>query len=1016
VDDRVQTSAAPAVAADGGQSSPAVEAAAQRQRTRRWLVRLLSGLAVLTLVISSALIFAVLPQASRESQRALTRVAAIGDLETLVGTQPNDQRAYMLTRNAIFLAQFDERTTSAERAAASLEASANARERALLGAAMRDYRFFVAEHPEVVALVDAGDQEAAINVSFGAARTHRLAAEHRLHALHDIVATESKARLATNHRWAVGLTLGLLVLSVGPAVASFVLGRTLRRAADEAAAIADRERLAKAQRVAQLGSWEDDLTTGAVFWSDELFRILGYERDDVAPSLAAFVERVHPDDAPRVRDVVGGAIATGGGPFEFVNRIVRPGGEVRWLESQGEVVVGADGNAVSVVGTALDVTERQETMDQVRRARERLADQAAEMQHRAHHDALTELPNRALLHDRIEETLGDGTPAALLVLDLDGFKRVNDSLGHAIGDELLRLVGQRLTRSVRGAPRPRRGGAEPCPADLVARIGADEFAILLSDADEAAACLVAERVIAECGEPFRLGGRELRLSASVGVARTDWSSGPRDIVRDADVAMYQSKGAGGGRLTIFDPAMHAALVERFTLEAELRAAVDAGALTLYYQPIADPRTGVVDKVEALVRWQHPERGFLPPDSFIPLAEETGVIVPLGAWVLEEACRELVRLSESDVGASELRMAVNLSGRQLEDAGLVAMVAEVLARHALDPSRIVLEVTETVLMEHASYSLVALRELDALGVRLAIDDFGTGYSSLSRLRTLPVSELKIDKSFIDEVDVAGERAPVVAAIIALAHGLGHSVVAEGVEHAGQLASLARLGCDRVQGYLLSRPVPAAELRALLSSSSSGAGGAAAPFAPFAELVASSLSPSSVDDDRVASAMSVVERAVGTGGVVVDGGGGGDGLVQLLLAELSRLTGLESTYLTRIDYDADEQEIVAAHNSGDGPMRIDPDVRVPWEDTICRRALAGGPRATSDVHADYAESVAAAQLGMTGYAMAPVVDGGGSIVGTLCAATASGRSVDEGTVALLNVFSRLIGEALAQHDAA
>jgi diguanylate cyclase (GGDEF)-like protein/PAS domain S-box-containing protein len=927
------------------------------------------------------MVLAVLPASARLSRGAIAEVADIGDLETLVDAQVGDERGFLLTRDSTNLDRFEERRRSVAAIADRLDSASSARERSLLTGAMSAYRRFVADHDALVQRALAGDWADAAAQSSGSARTHQLDAGRRLHHLHDVVAAESRSELADNHRHAVLLTVLLFGLSFVPAAAAFVLGRTLHRLDQDAAVASERSRLAQAQRVAHLGSWEQDLRTGTVVWSEELYRILGYD-PEMDASLEGFLVLVHPDDVEAVRHAVGQGLETGQ-RFEFLNRIVRPDGAVRWLASQGEFVLGPDGEPVSVVGTAHDITE-------ARLAQERLAGTEAEMRHRAYHDSLTGLPNRALLLERLDDALGGSGSVAVLLLDLDGFKRINDSLGHLVGDQLLTRVAQRLVSSVRGADERVDGDSAPGRLpDTVCRLGGDEFAILLAGVEEPDARAVADRVLEAFDQTFRIDGRELTVCASVGLVMPSWTSSAQEVLRDADVAMYAAKEAGGARYASFDPAMHAAVVERMALEADLRVAIESGSLSVHYQPIVDPRTGAVDKLEALVRWVHPERGLLGPDRFIPLAEETGLIVPLGEFVLREACREVVR---HDRRHPNLQVAVNLSARQLEEPDLAATVSAALDESGVAPARLVLEVTESILMENGPSAVDVLDELRGLGVGLAIDDFGTGYSSLNRLRTLPVAEIKIDKSFIDELD-EGEQAPVVAAIIALAHSLGRSVVAEGVEKATQLATLSRLGCDRVQGYLMSRPLPPAELDELLAFPT-----------PFSGIVPPNQSAVREIDHEV---MAAVARAVEAGGDI-------DAMVRPLLAELAALTGLESAYLTRIDFDRGVQEVVVAHNAGE-PL-VPEGIVVPWQDTLCRRALAGGPHATSNVPRDYPDCVAAGEAGIQAYAMVPVMGPGGAMLGTLCAASAASRVVDVGTVGLMEVFSRLIGEAIGEGAAA
>jgi diguanylate cyclase (GGDEF)-like protein/PAS domain S-box-containing protein len=952
----------------------------------RTLVWLLGAAAAAALAASGVLVFSVVPASSRYSSSAIAEVSAAEELHVHVLAQANDERAYLLTGEDRYLTEFDAGTRQVGKLARDLERLNTEDEESTLQTALSAHRRYLGLHGQVVTLAQSGRQGDAVALVMGEGRDARLEVERRLNAVVDQVRADSRAELSTTNRRAVTLTIIMLALSFVPAGAAIALGRVLRRLGQEEARDAERQRLADAQRVASLGSWEHESADGTTIWSDELYRILGYEPRGIGAGLDAFVAAVHPEDRAQVAGLIKHAMTAGQG-FELRHRIVRPGGDVRWVESHGQRRPDAGGRPGVLVATALDVTERQIAAQQAQRAQAELASQEAEIRHRAYHDALTGLPNRGLLLDRIGAALSptddSATDVAVLLLDLDGFKRINDSFGHGVGDMLLAQVGERLAGCIRAdRARPAR------TPDTVARLGGDEFALLLVDVSMEEALAVADRALTQCGAPFVLDGRRLQISASIGLTMAPATATATEALRDADVAMYVAKDAGRGRCVVFDPAMRTAVVERLVLESELVAAVEAEALTLHYQPIVDPTTGTVAKVEALVRWPHPTRGLIPPDQFIPLAEETGLIVPLGAWVLGEACRELARHVARQ---PHLKVAVNVSARQLEESDLVTTVNRALRTSGLAPDRLVLEVTESVLMGKGTGPISALEQLRAIGVGLAIDDFGTGYSSLSRLRTLPVGELKIDKSFIDEVDHDGERAPVVAAVIALGHSLGRTIVAEGVESTAQLAALTRLGCDHVQGYLFSRPLPPEELAELMAFS-----------APFAALVPTGAATAHPIDGEI---MATVARAVESGANL-------DGVIGPLLAEVSRLAGLESAYLTTIDLEGRTQHVVAAHNRGE--LVVSPGASVPWLDTICRRALAEGPRTSSNVARDFPPNEAAAALGMVSYAMVPVTTAGGLLVGTLCAASPVARAVDDRTLAVMEVFARVIADAV-EHEA-
>jgi diguanylate cyclase (GGDEF)-like protein len=427
------------------------------------------------------------------------------------------------------------------------------------------------------------------------------------------------------------------------------------------------------------------------------------------------------------------------------------------------------------------------------------ARRAAELARMAFHDTLTGLPNRALLLDRLEQALLRGSrhsrPVAVLFVDLDNFKLVNDSLGHEAGDLLLQQVGERLRAAMRAE-------------DTLARFGGDEFVVLLEEpADAAEALGVADRLAGALRTPVELEGRPMVVEASIGVALSGpGRERPADLLRDADLALYRAKTAGKARSALFEPGLAAAAVRRLELENDLRRALERQEFCLYYQPIVELATGELAGWEALVRWQHPEQGLVPPGEFIPIAEETGLIVPIGEWVLQEACRQ-AREWQDQAGACRRVMSVNLSGRQFQQPSLVDDVRHVLASAGLDPRALKLEITESVVMQDVAAASATLTALAALGVRIAIDDFGTGYSSLAYLKRFPIETLKIDRSFVSGIVQDPQDAAIVRSVIALAKTLNLTVTAEGIETPGQQARLEELGCDLGQGYLFGRPLPA-----------------------------------------------------------------------------------------------------------------------------------------------------------------------------------------------------------------
>jgi diguanylate cyclase (GGDEF)-like protein len=444
----------------------------------------------------------------------------------------------------------------------------------------------------------------------------------------------------------------------------------------------------------------------------------------------------------------------------------------------------------------------------------------------ANHDSLTGLANRAAFRARLEAALArperrSGTLAVLFV-DLDDFKDVNDTLGHAAGDELLSVVAARLETTVR-------------PGDLVARLGGDEFALLLDGVpDPAVALAVAERTVTALAAPVEINGTWVHVGASVGLAMRHDDSDPESFMREADVAMYTAKGRGKNRVEQYDAVLDEAVVEHNELKADMAGAAGRGEFVLDYQPIVDLATGTFAGVEALVRWQHPTRGLLPPFAFIDLAEETGAIVGIGAWVLETAARQ-VQSWRRRYGLAALWISVNVSVRQLDDPGFAALVGDVLQRTGLDPARLVLEVTESVLADPAGGAAGALERLRQLGVRVALDDFGAGYSSIGYLRQLPVDILKIDRSFVSGEHANRPGDVLLDALVGLADRLGLDVIPEGIEEHDQLIRLQALGCRTGQGFLLSRPMPAAAIDQLLAAPEPLLGLELANTAPSGQLV-------------------------------------------------------------------------------------------------------------------------------------------------------------------------------------
>ncbi|MDQ3779861.1 MAG: EAL domain-containing protein [Chloroflexota bacterium] len=519
-------------------------------------------------------------------------------------------------------------------------------------------------------------------------------------------------------------------------------------------------------------------------------RVLGYGPDELIGQNALAL--IHPDDLPRVDVLFAECLATPGVNVLADFRFRHKDGSWRWLEAVGTNLL--DNPSVGgIVVNSRDVTDR-------RRAEERLV-------HLAYHDPLTAQPNRAFFMERLDEALGrtrrGAAPVAVLFLDLDGFKLINDSHGHHAGDALLAQVGERLRDCLP-------------PGVTLARLGGDEFAVLLEEitgTNEAGR--VAERLIGALRRPFVLEGGETYINASVGVAvSTRRRSRSVDLLRSADIALYRAKATGWGTFAIFEPRMQAPVTERLERETALRRALERDELELHYQPKVELATGRIVGAEALVRWAHPEHGLLPPDDFIPAAEETGLIVPLGRWALREACRQARGWRQARPEAPPL-ICVNLSARQLREAGLVQDVAQALEESELEPSRLVLEIMETTAMSNLPDAQQALRALHKLGVRLAIDDFGTGYSSLGSLRDLAVDTLKIDGSFIAGLGKDRTSLAIVRAVTVLAHDFGVEVVAEGVETADQVTRLRELNVEFGQGFYFAPPLASEAFADLLA---------------------------------------------------------------------------------------------------------------------------------------------------------------------------------------------------------
>jgi len=547
------------------------------------------------------------------------------------------------------------------------------------------------------------------------------------------------------------------------------------------------EALRLGQMVGRIGVYRRDLVTGLLHIDPAMREIMALPEGDGPITTAKWLELIVPEDRWRVVENIREACASGAPELsvDYCTRCPRTG-KPRYIEVRARYQFDPDGKPISATGVAIDVTERKEV-------EQRLA-------HAAHHDSLTDLPNRTLFRLRLDEALARarrGIGFALLCLDLDRFKEVNDTLGHPIGDRLLVAAAERLKRQLR-------------ETDTLARLGGDEFAILQSfllEPQEAAA--LARRLIETLSRPFVIDGQHVIVGVSIGIALAPRDGGETEsLLSAADMALYRAKSDGRGVWRYFEPAMNHRMQERRELELDLRRALAENQLELFYQPIVDVASRQVKSFEALLRWRHPQRGLLSPDLFIPLAEEIGLISPLGEWVLRQAC------ADAAGWPGEIGVAVNFSPVQFQSRSLVSQIASALRQSGLSPRRFEVEITESVLIKDTDATLATLRALKAQGVRIAMDDFGTGYSSLSYLQTFPFDKVKIDRSFTCNLDRSRKSAAIVRAVVSLCDGLDMVVLAEGVETEAQLEALRREGCSQAQGYLFSRPVAADQLPSLM----------------------------------------------------------------------------------------------------------------------------------------------------------------------------------------------------------
>jgi diguanylate cyclase (GGDEF)-like protein/PAS domain S-box-containing protein len=553
------------------------------------------------------------------------------------------------------------------------------------------------------------------------------------------------------------------------------------------------ERYALAARGANDGLWDWNIQTGHVYFSPRWKAMLGWRENEIGNNPEEWFNRIHDADRKRVKEEIA-AHRNGSTPhFESEHRMLHRDGTFRWMLNRGLAVFDDSGKTLRMAGSQTDITERKVS------------------------DPLTGLPNRLLFIDRLGRLIKHAKRRkdalfAILFLDLDGFKMINDSLGHLVGDQLLLGVANRLEKCLRSTDTVARLGE----SFTVARLGGDEFTVLLDDLkDPNDAKRAADRLMKALAPPFILGGKEVFTSVSIGIALSNTAyDQPEDMLRDADTAMYRAKSLGKARFEVFDADMRASVMARLQLETDLRGALEREEFRNFYQPIVSLDSGRIVGFEALLRWQHPTRGLIGPEEFILVAEETGLIRELGWWNLREACRQMSDWRTGPNGRQDLIISVNLSAKQFLQPNLVVDIRKLLQELPLSPDALKLEITESAVMADPSAAVEMLQQIKSIGIRLAIDDFGTGYSSLSYLHRFPLDTLKIDRSFIHDMQDDGEGMEIARTILPMANNLRLDVVAEGVETIEQVALLKQLHCKYAQGYYFSKPLSAEGTTALL----------------------------------------------------------------------------------------------------------------------------------------------------------------------------------------------------------
>jgi diguanylate cyclase (GGDEF)-like protein/PAS domain S-box-containing protein len=579
-----------------------------------------------------------------------------------------------------------------------------------------------------------------------------------------------------------------------PMILSYRVRYMLRGSHTLDALLKSEVRLGLAQRIAKIGNWEWRPDTNQFTASAEFCRLMGVRPQDFAGTFDAFIQLVHAEDRDRVEQALKD-ILTARVPCDIDHRLILPNGASFTVNLQAEAVIDDQMKAFSIVGTAQDITDRKQSEREIHRL--------------AYFDSLTGLPNRVLFKDRVEQALLHArryrTTLAMLFLDLDRFKVINDTLGHSIGDLLLRSVADRLAESVRHSDSVSRS-VDNEENHSLARLGGDEFTVLLTNlCDVQDAGKVARRIVEALVKPFSIEGREIFITASIGIAIFPADGDSVDVLlKNADCAMYHAKEEGRNNFQYYSNSLNAAANDRLILEGELRHAVEREEFVVYYHPKVDLKSGRITGAEALVRWLHPQRGLIPPVEFLPAAVDSGLIRAIDEWVLRMACRH--NRAWQQRGKMPVRISINVSNSLFHGNTLLSVVEQALSQTGLPPACLELELTESIAMRNVETSIVMLTALKSMGVQLSIDDFGTGYSSLSYLQRLPIDIVKIDQSFIHEILTKAQPAPIVRAIIAMAHSLNLLVLAEGVEQEAQRTLLLQQGCDEAQGYLFGQPMP------------------------------------------------------------------------------------------------------------------------------------------------------------------------------------------------------------------